>query len=130
MSFMPTFVLGGEYARRSDADTAFGGNRRTRYVLNIATIAPTAELLDADRAWVRSFWTDLVPHATGIRSFVNFMSEFKEDRIHATYGADEFNGFAHQGDIDPENIFHLNANTQPAMTSTEAGPATAGRRGF
>ena len=90
MSFMPTFVLGGEYARRDDADTAFGGSRRTRYVLNIAAVAPTAELLDADRAWARAFWADLVPHATGVGSYVNFMSEFEQDRIVASYGAEKY----------------------------------------
>ena len=49
MSFMPTFVLGGDYARHPDAETAFGGSRQTRYVVNIAAVAPTAELLEADR---------------------------------------------------------------------------------
>ena len=117
MSFMPVFVLGGEYARRSDADTAFGGSRRTRYVLNIAAIAPTAELLDADRAWVRSFWADLVPHATGVGSYVNFMSEFEEDRIRAAYGAEKYERLSRiKATFDPENIFHLNANIEPAMT--------------
>jgi FAD/FMN-containing dehydrogenase len=117
MSFMPVFVLGGEYGRRSDADTAFGGSRRTRYVLNIAAIAPTADLLDADRAWARSFWADLVPHATGVGSYVNFMSEFEEDRIRAAYGPDKYERLSRiKATYDPENIFHLNANIQPAMT--------------
>ncbi len=51
MSFMPTFVLRGEYARHSDDETAFGGRRRPCYVLNIAAVAPSAELLEVDRAW-------------------------------------------------------------------------------
>ncbi len=65
MSFMPMFVLGGRYAERSDDDTAFGGSRRCRYALNIAALGSTPELLDADRQWVRDYWSALVPHAAG-----------------------------------------------------------------
>src|SRR4051812_22725091 len=49
MTFMPVFVLGGAVGRVGDDDTAFGGSRDTRYVLNIAAIAPEDELLKSDR---------------------------------------------------------------------------------
>ena len=74
LSFMPILVLGGQYAEPAEEDTAFGGSRRTRYVLDISALAPTADLFEADRAWVRSFWADLVPTADGAGSYVNFMS--------------------------------------------------------
>jgi FAD/FMN-containing dehydrogenase len=115
MSFMPVFVLGGKYAEPAEDDTAFGGSRRTRYALNIAAGAPTAELLEADRAWVRSFWADLVPHAGGIGSYVNFMSEFEEDRVRASYGADKYQRLSEiKAKYDPANLFHHNANIRPA----------------
>ena len=115
MSFMPVFVLGGKYAEPAEASTAFGGSRRTRYALNIAAVAPTAELLEADRAWVRSFWADLVPHAGGAASYVNFMSEFEEDRIIASYGAEKYQRLSRiKAEYDPANLFHLNANIRPA----------------
>ena len=115
MSFMPLFVLGGKYAEPAEQDTAFGGSRRTLYALNIAAVAPTAELLEADRAWVRSFWTDLVPHAGGVASYVNFMSEFEEDRILASYGAEKYQRLSQiKAKYDPTNLFHLNANIRPA----------------
>jgi FAD/FMN-containing dehydrogenase len=114
MSFMPVFVLGGKYAEPAEEDSAFGGSRRTRYVLNIAAIAPTAELYEADRAWVRSFWTDLVPAAGGAGSYVNFMSEFEEDRIIASYGAEKYQRLSRiKAEYDPTNLFHLNANIRP-----------------
>ena len=95
---------------------AFGGSRRTRYALNIAAVAPTAELLEADRAWVRSFWADLVPHAGGAASYVNFMSEFEEDRIIASYGAEKYQRLSRiKAEYDPANLFHLNANIRPAI---------------
>jgi FAD/FMN-containing dehydrogenase len=115
MSFMPLFVLGGKYAEPAEEDSAFGGSRRTRYVLNIAAIAPTAELYEADRAWVRSFWTDLVPAAGGAGGYVNFMSEFEEDRIIASYGAEKYQRLSRiKAEYDPTNLFHLNANIRPA----------------
>ena len=100
---------------RPRQDSAFGGSRRTRYVLNIAAIAPTAELYEADRAWVRSFWADLVPAAGGAGSYVNFMSEFEEDRIIASYGAEKYQRLSRiKAEYDPTNLFHLNANIRPA----------------
>ena len=115
MSFTPTFVLGGKYAEQPEEDTAFGGSRRTRYVLNITAMAPTAELLDADRAWARSIWSDLVPHAGGVAGYVNFMSEFEEDRIINSYGARKYQRLSQvKAKYDPDNLFHLNANIRPA----------------
>jgi FAD/FMN-containing dehydrogenase len=115
MSFMPTFVLGGEYARHSDSETAFGGSRSTRYALNIAAVAPDADLLDADRAWARAFWADLVPHAGTVASYVNFMSEFEDDRVMAAYGKEKYERLAQiKAKYDPDNVFHLNANIRPA----------------
>jgi FAD/FMN-containing dehydrogenase len=115
MSFMPVFVLGGEYAGPAEEDTAFGGSRRTRYALNIAAVAPTAPLLAADRAWARSLWNDLVPHAGSVASYVNFMAEFEEDRIRASYGAEKYQRLSQiKAKYDPGNLFHLNANIRPA----------------
>jgi len=114
MSFMPMFVLGGNYAEHADGQTAFGGSRQTGYVLNIAAVAPTAELLDADRAWVRAFWSDLVPHSTGVGSYVNFMSEYEQDRVVASYGAEKYERLSRiKATYDPDNVFHLNANIRP-----------------
>ena len=62
-----------------------------------------------------SFWTDLVPHAGGVASYVNFMSEFEEDRILASYGAEKYQRLSQiKAKYDPTNLFHLNANIRPA----------------
>ncbi|HET9078563.1 MAG TPA: FAD-binding oxidoreductase [Acidimicrobiales bacterium] len=115
MSFMPTFVLGGDFARHSEEETAFGGGRDTRYVLNIAAVAPTADLLDADRQWVRDFWSDLTARTGTVASYVNFMSEFEDDRLRATYGAAKYERLAGvKATYDPDNVFRLNPNIRPA----------------
>jgi len=84
------------------------------FVLNIAAIAPDRALLEADRTWVRSFWSDLVPHASGVGSYVNFMSEYEDDRVLASYGREKYERLARvKGQYDPDNVFHLNANIKP-----------------
>jgi hypothetical protein len=117
MSFMPMFVLGGDYARRSDDETAFGGRRGTRFVLNIVAAAPTAELLEVDRAWAKAFWSDLVPHAAGVGSYVNFMTDVEQDRVVASYGPEKYQRLSLlKAKYDSGNVFHFNANIRPAAT--------------
>ena len=118
LSFLPIFPLGGAYSRAPGDATAFGGRRDTKYVVNISAACPTPELFDADRSWVRAFWTDLVQHATGVGSYVNFMSEYEENRVRAAYGPDKYERLAQiKAKYDPDNVFHLNANVLPATSS-------------
>ncbi len=114
LSFVPIFVLGGEFARVGDNDTAFGGSRSVRYIVNVSAGAMERELYDADHAWVRAYWSDLVPHAVGVGSYVNFLSDPEEDRVRAAYGPDKYARLADvKARYDPDNVFHLNANIQP-----------------
>jgi FAD/FMN-containing dehydrogenase len=115
MSFTPIFCLGGAVGEVADDATAFGGSRRTRYVVNLAAIAGTPQDLEADRQWVRDYWSALVPHAAGVGSYVNFMSEYEEDRVRAAYGPEKYDRLAKiKHEYDPDNVFHLNANILPA----------------
>ena len=115
LSFVPIFTLGGAYARVQEDAVAFGGSRDTRFVVNMAAIAPTPELFELDTAWVRTFWSALVPHARNIGSYVNFMNEYDEARVIAAYGADKYRRLASiKATYDPNNVFHLNANIKPA----------------
>ena len=98
LSFLPTFRLDGKYRARSDADSAFGGSRSGGYVFNIAAHAPPGaprDLYEADRAWVRSFWDAMRPHAAGSGSYVNFMADVEEDRVKAAYGPEKYARLAH-----------------------------------
>jgi FAD/FMN-containing dehydrogenase len=116
LSFTPVFVLGGVYRRVPEDATAFGGSRSARFALNIAAICPTPDLLEADRAWVRSFWQALRPYTSGAGSYVNFMTEYEEDRVRASYGPTKYDRLARiKAEYDPDNVFHLNANIKPAL---------------
>ncbi len=116
MSFCPTFPLGGAYRTPQDGDTAFGGSRSAGFMFNISATAPTPELYAADRAWVRSFWEAMRPHASGSGSYVNFMSEQDDDRVRASYGVAKYERLARiKAEYDPDNVFHHNANIRPAL---------------
>ena len=101
----------------ADADTAFGGSRASKWVVNIAASAPDPDLLATDRAWVRSFWDALQPHASGSGSYVNFIADTgDEERVRASYGAAKYDRLARiKAQYDPDNIIHRNANIKPAV---------------
>jgi FAD/FMN-containing dehydrogenase len=117
LSFCPTFAMTGAYRARADADTAFGGSRSARYVFNIEGAAGNRETYEAERIWVRNFWDAMLPYATGSGGYVNFLAEADDDRVRASYGEDKYRRLARvKAEYDPENVFHLNANIQPALS--------------
>jgi FAD/FMN-containing dehydrogenase len=114
LSFVPIFPLGGVYARASHADSAFGGNRATRWVVNISGTAMDPSQYEAERGWVRDYWADLVSHADNVGSYVNFMTEYEEERVRNAYGDKYERLRAIKAKYDPANVLHLNANILPA----------------
>jgi FAD/FMN-containing dehydrogenase len=115
MSLMPVFPLGGVFHDVDDADSAFGGSRSTKWVFNITALAPTPELLDADREWVRAYWDALRPYASGSGSYINFLADADDDRVRTSYGTTKYERLSRiKAAYDPDNVFHLNANIKPA----------------
>jgi FAD/FMN-containing dehydrogenase len=114
LSFTPILVAAGAYHDIPESSSAFSGSRQTRYVINITAVCETQEEFVADREWVRNYWAALSPHAGGLGSYVNFMSEFDEDRVRSAYGAEKYARLsALKRRLDPDNSFHLNANIRP-----------------
>jgi FAD/FMN-containing dehydrogenase len=114
LSFVPIFVLGGAYQRADTDASAFGGSRDIRYVINISATTPSPDDFEAERAWVRDYWSALVPHAVGIGSYVNFMTDVEDDRVRSAYGSKYDRLQQIKAAVDPGNVFHLNANITPA----------------
>jgi len=115
MSLLPIFPLGGAFSDVGDDDTAFGGRRTARYAVNMDAIAPDSAGLTADRAWVRSLWDALRPFASSSGSYVNFMTDYEQDRVRAAYGPAKYKRLARiKALYDPGNVFHRNANIKPA----------------
>ncbi|MET0387007.1 MAG: FAD-binding oxidoreductase [Polyangiales bacterium] len=114
-SFVPILALRGAYARAGEGSVAFGGRRSHRYSVNISGLTHDPAQLEPAVAWTRAFWSELVSHADGIGSYVNFIFEPDEARVRASYGPAKYERLAAvKAKYDPGNLFHLNANIKPA----------------
>jgi hypothetical protein len=115
LSALLFYRLDQAYSQAGEDDTAFSGGRSPRFAVFMVSVCPTPQLLAADRAWVRSFWEALRPHSLGAGSYVNAMTEFDDDRVRAAYGPAKYQRLAAiKRKYDPQNLFHHNANIQPA----------------
>ena len=115
MSLLLVFPLGGAFCQVPDEATAFGGSRAPCVVVNAAAFAPEPGLLAADRDWARQLWADLLPHAPGPGGYVNLMADYEADRVRASYGPAKYQRLAQvKAAYDPGNVFHRNANINPA----------------
>jgi hypothetical protein len=115
MSVMPIFPLGGAYHDVADEDSAWGGSRASKWIVNIAAIAPEPALLAADRSWVRELYDALAPYAPNTGSYVNFLADADDSRVRASYGPAKYERLSGiKREWDPDNVFHLNANIKPA----------------
>jgi hypothetical protein len=114
LSFVPIFVMGGAYAKADPDASAFGGGRDIGYVVNISATSPSLEAFEAERDWARAYWSALVEHAVGVGGYVNFMSERDVDRVRSAYGDKYARLQQIKATYDPNNVFHLNANIEPA----------------
>jgi hypothetical protein len=115
LSVLLFYRLDQAYSEPGEDDTAFSGGRSPRFAAFIVAVCPTPNLLAADRAWARSFWQALRPHSLGAGSYVNAMTECDDDRVRAAYGPAKYHRLAKiKAKYDPQNLFHHNANIQPA----------------
>jgi FAD/FMN-containing dehydrogenase len=116
MSLLIIAPMGGAFCDVPDDATAFGGSRAPGIAISATAIAPAPDLLAADTAWAREFWSGLLPHAPGIGSYVNFMTDYDADRVRASYGPAKYQRLARiKAAYDPGNVFHRNPNVIPAV---------------
>ncbi|MBV9010580.1 MAG: FAD-binding oxidoreductase [Pseudonocardiales bacterium] len=127
MSLISIFSLGGAFADVAEQETAFGGSRTTRFVLNLTALAPDAESLAPDHAWVDSVWQALAPYAGEPGSSVNSMADYDEKGVQAAYGSAKYQRLARiKARYDPENVFRMNVNIKPAPQPSAGGSLIAG----
>jgi hypothetical protein len=107
------YRVDGVYSSVGDDETAFGGDRSPGwYVFNVA-LCPTAEVLPAEREWVRGLFSALAPHMV-TRTYVNAVDEDHGD-VAAAYGPEKYERLARiKAVYDPNNVFRRNANIKPA----------------
>lgn len=121
LSFMPIFPLSGAFHEVGDEATAFGGSRATRWVINVAALAPDPDTLARDRAWVRGLIDALRPHASDEGTYLNFLADADEDRVRSSYGEAKYRRLAElKAQWDPDNVFRHNPNIRPAEAEVPA----------
>ena len=113
-SAMLTYRLDEAYSEVDPDANAFGGTRDPQYITFVMAIAPDAEVLAADRTWVKETRDALEPLAFSAGTYVNVMSDPDERRVRSAYGA-KYDRLARiKAEYDPGNVFHRNTNIKPA----------------
>ena len=63
--------------------------------------------------WARDYWQDLHPTSAG-GAYINFMMDEGQDRVRASYLGNYERLVRVKDRYDPDNVFHINQNIQPA----------------
>ena len=103
----------GLASRIAPTQTAVSTLRDESYVLTIMSMwehdAPQRHI-----EWTRAFWTALEPFArSGV--YINYLSDEKEERIHASYGVNYERLLSLKNMYDPANLFRTNQNIKPTL---------------
>src|SRR5437588_1408088 len=85
LTSFPIWQMGGAVARTGEDAAAFGG-RNAGFTYNVGACTAASEGFDAEREWVRNFWSALEPWHTTV--YFNFLGDEGDDRIGAAYGAE------------------------------------------
>ena len=105
---------GGAMARVGAEQTAFG-DRSSEWMLSIDSSwhDPAADATNID--YTRAFWDAALPHSDG-KTYFNFpgLHEEGDAAVRASYGTNHARLARIKGAYDPDNVFRLNQNIQPA----------------
>ncbi|PCR90362.1 FAD-binding oxidoreductase [Natrinema ejinorense] len=103
--------LGGAMARVPTDATAYP-HRDAEYAMNVHTRWEDPAMDEECIAWSRAFFDAMAPYATG-GVYVNFISEDEGEETLA-YGANHDRLAEIKAEYDPENLFRMNQNVEPA----------------
>ncbi len=96
-----------------DEDETAWNERDATWSMVIVGVDPDPAEGERITDWTREYWEALYPHSAG-GAYVNFMMEEGADRIRATYGDNYERLQEIKATYDPENVFHVNQNIEPA----------------
>jgi len=95
------------------ADATPWAYRDTTWAQVMIAVDPDPAGADALRDWAIGYWEDVHPYSAG-GAYVNFMMEEGQARVRATYGANYDRLARVKATYDPDNVFRVNQNIQPA----------------
>ena len=109
---MHLYPIDGACHRVASDETAFA-YRDARFACVIAGMWPDPADNERNTAWVRDYWEAIHPHSEE-GGYVNFMAGDDQDRIRDNYKGNYDRLAEVKGRYDPENLFRMNQNIQPA----------------
>jgi FAD binding domain/Berberine and berberine like len=111
LTSFPIWQMGGAVSRVGDDETAFNG-RKAGFTFNIGACTESSDGFEAERDWVRGFWSALEPWHQGV--YVNFLGDEGAERVRAAYGPEKYDRLqALKRKYDPDNYFRINQNIAP-----------------
>jgi FAD/FMN-containing dehydrogenase len=112
-STMHLYSINGAAHSVGPEETAFGHRDKT-FAAVIAGMWPDPRDNDANITWVRDYYDAIHPFSGSEGGYINFMAGDDAGRVEANYGRN----YARLRDVkrawDPDNLFHVNQNVQPA----------------
>lgn len=112
-STMHLYPVNGAAARVDRHATAWNFRDAT-WSMVIVGVDPDPANREKITNWTKEYWNALHPFSAG-GAYVNFMMEEGEDRVKATYGENYDRLVEVKNKYDPENLFRVNQNIQPAQ---------------
>jgi FAD/FMN-containing dehydrogenase len=100
-------------ARRVPSDATAFAYRDGGWAGVIVGVDPDPANAATISQWARDYWQELHPTSAGA-AYVNFMMDEGQGRVRASYG-DNYDRLARiKRSYEPDNVFHVNQNIQPA----------------
>lgn len=114
-SGMHIYPLDGAVQDVDPDETAFGV-RDARFAVNIVGLWPDAADTEANTAWVREYYEAVHPYAGYEGGYTNFMEAEDQARVRENYGPTYDRLARVKAAWDPDNLFRLNQNIEPASS--------------
>ncbi len=105
--------LGGAISRVPADATAFSHREATHALLMMSGWTNPAES-PAHTAWVRAYWQRVAPFTNGF--YVNSYTPDERTRVRSNYGGNYARLVQLKRRFDPNNLFRMNVNIEPAAT--------------
>jgi FAD/FMN-containing dehydrogenase len=112
-STVHVYPIDGAVQQVQPDETAFA-YRDVSFACVIAGMWPDPADNEANTKWVRDYWSAIHPYSGTDGGYVNFMGDDDQDRVEANYGGNYGRLSKIKAKYDPDNLFHLNQNIQPA----------------
>ncbi len=112
LSSMHIYPVNGAASRINKNETAWNF-RNANYAVVIVGVDSDPANNDKTISWAKDYWASLHPHSSGA-AYINFMMEEGDERIKATYGDNYKKLVEVKTQYDPQNLFRVNQNIQPA----------------